>query len=96
MQVKTVLSDAAVAAHITLQLTPHLPSSLTFVPAAHPGLPCAALQVRFQHCLIQELSAAVGTRLWFFIFMDEIMEVQLLAAFKCFPTRFARKGMAGV
>lgn len=96
VQVKTILSDTAVAAHITLQLTPHLPSSLTFIPAAHHGLPCAALQVRFQHCLIQELSAAVWTRLWFFIFVDEIMEVQLLAAFKCLPARFARKGMAGV
>lgn len=68
MKVETVLSDASVAAHITLQLTPDLPSSLSLIPAAYRGLPSAALHVRVEHCLIQELRAAGGTRLWFFIY----------------------------
>lgn len=96
MQVKTILSHAAVAAHIALQLTSHLASSLTFISAAALVLPCAALQVCVQHCLIQELRAAVRTRLWLFILVDERVEVQLFASYKCLPAHIAREGMAGV
>lgn len=96
MQVKTILSHATVATHITLQLTSHLASSLTFIFAVAHLLPCAALKVCVQHCLIQELRAAVRTRLWFFILVDERVEVQLFASYKCLPAHIAREWMAGV
>lgn len=80
MQVETILSHTAMAAHIALQLTSHLAPSLTFISAASRLLPRAALQVCVQHGLIQELRAAVRTRLWFFIYKQRQRDCRGLRA----------------
>lgn len=67
VQVQAVLRDAAVAAHVTLELSAHPSTALASVAPALWRLPRAALQVQVQHGLVQERRTTLRTQFRFLI-----------------------------